>query len=236
MCQRLAQSPALDFARVSGDHGRMDAPVSQSESPYELNRRLENLMRKGTVAEVHLAAPARVRVALGDNTTDWLPWFALRAGGVEGGRHWHPPVVGEQAMVLCPGGDTGQGVALLGLYSDAMPQGSDLPGHERMDWDDLNYWEWLQGQFKLFCMQGIELNVADTCTLRMTTDSVEIHTPGTSITQQGNTVTIVAGGAQLVVGPGQITSNVDIVAKGVSLVKHRHGQVRMGIDESGAPL
>ena len=213
----------------------MESPIAQPESPYELNRRLENLVRKGTVAEVRLQTPARVRVKMGDNTSDWLPWMARRAGGVDGGRHWHAPIVGEQVVVLCAGGDPAQGVVLVGLYSDAMPQGSDLPGHERTDWDESNYWEWLRGQFKLFCMERIELNVADTCTLRMTTDSVEIRTPGTSITQQGDTVTITAGAAQLVIGSNQITSNVDIVAMGISLTRHRHGGVQIGLSQTGAP-
>ena len=216
--------------------GAMESPVTQPESPYELNRRLENLVRKGTVAAVRLQSPARVRVKMGDNTSDWLPWMALRAGGIDGGRHWHAPIVGEQVVVLCAGGDPAQGVVLVGLYSDAMPQGSELPGHERMDWDDLNYWEWLRGQFKLFCMERIELNVADTCTLVMDTGRIEIRTPGTSITQQGDTVTIVAGGAQLVIGPGQITSNVDIVAQSVSLLRHVHKGVTPGILMTQEPV
>lgn len=213
----------------------MEAPIAQPESPYELNRRMENLLRKGTVAAVRLASPACVRVTMGDNTTDWLPWLALRAGGVEGGRHWHAPVVGEQAVVLSPGGDPGQGVVLLGLYSDAMPQGSDLAEHERMDWDESNYWEWLRGAFKLYCTQDIELNVGDACTLRMDTSRVEIRTPGTRITMQDSTVTVQAGDTLLNIGPNAITSNVDIVAQGISLVKHLHTDVRSGPDLTGAP-
>jgi len=100
--------------------GAMESPVAQTESPYEAARRLENLIRRGTVAAVQLTSPACLRVKVGDNTTDWLPWLALRAGGAQGGRHWCPPVVGEQAVVLCQGGDMTQGVALVGLYSDAM--------------------------------------------------------------------------------------------------------------------
>ena len=83
----------------------MDSPTPQPESPYETQRRMENIVRKGTVAAVRLAAPARVRVKTGDNTTDWLPWIALRAGGVAGGRTWNPAVVGEQCTVLAPGGE-----------------------------------------------------------------------------------------------------------------------------------
>ena len=196
----------------------MDSPTPQPESPYETQRRMENIVRKGTVAAVRLAAPARVRVKTGDNTTDWLPWIALRAGGVAGGRTWNPAVVGEQCTVLAPGGDLAQAVVLLGLYSDAMPQGSEQAACDRTDWDEDNYFEWLRGALTAYCMESITLS-----------------TPNTSVHMQGSAVTITGGGAVLTIGPYRITSNVDIVAKGISLVNHVHGGVRVGGDNTGAP-
>ena len=196
----------------------MDSPTPQPESPYETQRRMENIVRKGTVAAVRLAAPARVRVKTGDNTTDWLPWIALRAGGVAGGRTWNPAVVGEQCTVLAPGGDLAQAVVLLGLYSDAMPQGSEQAACDRTDWDEDNYFEWLRGALTAYCMESITLS-----------------TPNTSVHMQGSAVTITGGGADLTIGPYRITSNVDIVAKGISLVNHVHGGVRVGGDNTGAP-
>lgn len=156
----------------------MDSPTPQPESPYETQRRMENIVRKGTVAAVRLAAPARVRVKTGDNTTDWLPWIALRAGGVAGGRTWNPAVVGEQCTVLAPGGDLAQAVVLLGLYSDAMPQGSEQAACDRTDWDEDNYFEWLRGALTAYCMESITLS-----------------TPNTSVHMEGSTVTITGGGA-----------------------------------------
>ena len=196
----------------------MDSPTPQPESPYETQRRMENIVRKGTVAAVRLAAPARVRVKTGDNTTDWLPWIALRAGGVAGGRTWNPAVVGEQCTVLAPGGDLAQAVVLLGLYSDAMPQGSEQAACDRTDWDEDNYFEWLRGALTAYCMESITLS-----------------TPNTSVHMEGSSVTITGGGAVLTIGPDRITSNVDIVAQGVSLVHHKHTGVTKGFDLTGAP-
>nr|WP_312378889.1 phage baseplate assembly protein V [Delftia acidovorans] len=199
----------------------MESPVAQTESPYEAARRLENLIRRGTVAAVRLASPARIRVKVGDNTTDWLPWLALRAGGTKGGRHWSPPVVGEQAVVLCQGGDMAQGVALMGLYSDAMEQPSDQAACERMEWDEKNHWQWLAGVLGIACMEGINLDVGEgQCTLTMTRDSLRIN----------------VGGALLSVTPEEITTNVDIVAKGISLTRHRHGGVEPGPAHTGGPV
>lgn len=189
----------------------MQSPVHQTESPYELGRKLENLIRRGTVHAVR-GKPAGVRVKTGDNITDWLPWLALRAGGVEGGRMWDAPVAGEQCVILSQAGDLAQGVALLGLASDAMPDGSDILGHVRRDFGESDYWEWLRGAFTLFCMEFITLNVADSCRLHMTADALQIN----------------VGGAQLRITEDGITSNVDITAQGISLVKHKHGGVVSG--------
>jgi len=198
----------------------MESPVAQTESPYETARRLENAIRRGTVAAVRLASPARLRVKVGDNTTDWLPWLALRAGGAQGGRHWSPPVVGEQAVVLCQGGDMAQGVALVGLYSDAMPQPSDQPECERMEWAQDNYLQWLRGALEIMCLESITLDVGQgQCRLHMTPTSLQLN----------------VGAASLSMTAGGISTNVDIEAQGISLVKHVHGGVRSGDSNTGAP-
>ena len=59
----------------------MPQNAAQQDSPQESTRRVENLARMGTVLEVRHTKPARCRVKLGDNTTDWLPWIAGRATG-----------------------------------------------------------------------------------------------------------------------------------------------------------
>ena len=69
----------------------MDSPVAQTESPYEIIRRLEGLIRTGTIAAVRHARPARCRVKTGNLTTNWIPWLALRAAGTPasgGHRPW----------------------------------------------------------------------------------------------------------------------------------------------------
>lgn len=51
---------------------------------------------------------AKVRVKLGENLRGWLPWLTT-AGHL---KTWNPPVVGEQVVVLSPGGDLEQSVVL----------------------------------------------------------------------------------------------------------------------------
>lgn len=101
-------------------------------SPLELLRRLENILRAGTIHAVDHGG-ARVRVASGELVSNWLPWFERRAGNV---RSWCPPSVGEQCMVLSPGGDLASGMVLVGVNSDAHPAPSDSPTLHRVEFPD----------------------------------------------------------------------------------------------------
>lgn len=111
----------------------MPAENPASLNPTELLRRLENTVRLGTIAQVRHAKPARCRVKTGENTTDWLPWITQRAGK---DRTWWAPEVGEQVIVLSPGGNMGAGVVLPGFYSDEHPQPDDDPDVSCVAFDD----------------------------------------------------------------------------------------------------
>lgn len=80
----------------------------------ELSRRLENIIRIGTVAEIDYAA-RRVRVESGELLTGWLKWRAGRAGQT---RTWDPPTIGEQVMILSPSGELANGIVLPSIYCD----------------------------------------------------------------------------------------------------------------------
>ena len=98
----------------------------------ELARLIENLVRLGTIAEVDVAK-ARVRVKSGDITTAWLPWMALRAGT---SKEWDPPTEGEQVLLFSPSGQLTQGVALVGLFSEANPANGNVANLHRRTYPD----------------------------------------------------------------------------------------------------
>lgn len=83
----------------------------------EQNRLIENLIRLGTIAEVD-CAKFSCRVSTAGLTTDWLQWFALRAGTT---KEWSPPTVGEQCVIFSVSGEVAAGLVLVGLFSDANP-------------------------------------------------------------------------------------------------------------------
>ncbi|TIH11239.1 phage baseplate assembly protein V [Pseudomonas leptonychotis] len=98
----------------------------------ELARKLENLIRFGTVAQVQMQPP-RVRVQTGTLLTTWLPWINPRAGL---DREWNPPTEGEQVVLFSPSGTLAQGVALTGLFSDLIPANGDRAGLHRSTYRD----------------------------------------------------------------------------------------------------
>lgn len=99
----------------------------------EIARRLANIVRPGTVAEVDLeSARVRVRYAAGPDggpvLTGWLPWIAAAAGE---DRDWRPPSVGEQVVMLSPFGELSAGWILPGAYRDDYPA-PDSSGTKRV--------------------------------------------------------------------------------------------------------
>ena len=87
----------------------------------EMWRRLNNLVKRGTVHSVQLKPP-RVRVLFGTdpvNNTEqvsaWLPWYTRADTGCQ---EWSVPAVGCPATVVSEGGDLRNGVVLVGLITD----------------------------------------------------------------------------------------------------------------------
>lgn len=94
------------------------------------DRRIAGLVRVGQVAET---TGDMVRLRIGSILTQWIPVLMPAAGAV---RVWNPPSVGEQMLVLAPGGEPDQAVALAGLASTAHPPASEDLEETRIDWDD----------------------------------------------------------------------------------------------------
>lgn len=95
----------------------------------EILRLIQNLLRLGAIAEVDHGVPNErlpaVRVRSGALLTGWLPWAGGRAGTT---RDWNPPTVGEQVMILSPGGDLSNGVAMPSLFQLSAQPPSNDPG------------------------------------------------------------------------------------------------------------
>ncbi|WP_264683280.1 MULTISPECIES: phage baseplate assembly protein V [unclassified Wolbachia] len=90
----------------------------------ELQRKLANIVRIGVVKEVDYEK-AKVRVKIGELSTDFLPWITSRAGEE---RSWLPPSINEQVVILSPLGELSLGVVLAGIYQQnySAPENSEM--------------------------------------------------------------------------------------------------------------
>lgn len=184
----------------------------------DILRRLENLIRLGTIAQVDPVA-RRCRVNTGGLLTDWLPWATQRAGE---DREWDAPSVGEQCLLFSPSGEPALGVVLLGLYSDQFPAPDNNPNRRRRAYRDGAVVEY----------------DTETHAMRATLPAggtAEITAPG-GVTITGNTKIIggltVSDGATIT---GTLAATVDVTADAVSLVGHRHGGVQTSGATTGVP-
>lgn len=171
------------------------------------------LIRLGLISEVTLSPPrCKVRFADPDDKGDeggetpFIRWLALRAGKT---RTWSPPSVGEECLLLCPDGQIGNGVALLGLNNDTTPPpGATLA--ELIEYDD-----------------GAVISY-----------DREAHVLS-AILPAGATALIEAPGGLTIRGPvsieGDVTVTGDVTADGVSLKSHKHGGVQSGGSQTGSP-
>lgn len=184
-----------------------------SETP----RHLSNLIRLGAIAAVDLAA-ARVRVATGQLTTDWIPWVVHRAGTTVA---WSAPSVGEQVLVLCPEGDPAGAVALCGLYSDAIPAPSSSAAQTVLVFHDGAILRYDADAHALDAVLpgGGKVNV--------TADGgITLNGP---LTVNGQTQ--INGDTTI---QGKATASTDVVGGGISLKGHKHSGVQSGGALTGA--
>lgn len=161
-----------------------------SWSAGDNERRLHGVVRVATVTEVN-AARGEAKVRFGpDAVSDWLPWTAPGAGTVS---VWAPIAVGEQVVVVSPGGDTGQGVIVGSLYSaaNAAPSGE-------------------AGEFV------IQLGAAK---VTVSGDRIELKVGGTILAIGA---TGVESNADLDLSGGSLTTSGTVTSAGINLTTHKH--------------
>lgn len=172
----------------------------------EIRRRLDNMIRLGTVYAVD-AANVRCRVKSGELLTDWLPYFVRRAGTRRDSEH---PSNKEQAAVFSPSGELGAGFVLIGLNSDEFPSPNADPNVHSSHFADGAWFGYDQGS-------------GDYTVVTTAEGRIQISAPGgINITGPVNIT-------------GLVTVTDDVVASGISLVNHKHGGVQSGNSTTDVP-
>jgi phage baseplate assembly protein V len=159
--------------------------MNQSFVFSEFARRLNNIVRFGTVAEVDLKK-ARVRVKIGKITTSWIPWLTT-AGAI---KIWNPPVVGEQVCVVSQGGDLSLAVAIPSIFCNKFAALGNDANVIRFEFSPQAYLEFNKGD----CEFSLEIQGAEVyfnsdkfsisigaSELAITPTSISINAPTVSI-------------------------------------------------------
>lgn len=199
----------------------------------ELTRRIDNLLRIGTVAEVK---GDLCRVKTGELLTQFRPFLTRRAGTAK--TSWRP-TVGEQVMLLSLSGDLANAYILPALYSDENPEPDDNANRERTVYPDGAVIEYdpdtsalkVTG-IKTANVQASELVTID-CPNSVFTGNVLVKKKLT--VEQGAKVTgeIEHSGKVTNNGGMAITGGANI--DGINFGTHKHGGVDTGSGTSGGP-
>lgn len=205
----------------------------------ELERRISNLLRIGTIEQIDTAA-ARVRVRSGDILTAWLPWLTQRAGQ---DLTWWAPDIGEQVLVLSPGGELAAGLVLPSLYQSANPAPGDNQDKQITQYKDGTKIEYdrAAGLLTVDAVGDITIKAAGSVTLEaggpvlVKAPEVTIDTPAASFTGAVNVAGLLtfaggmagsggSGGATAIISGSVDISGGDLSADGISLKDHTHQQ------------
>lgn len=211
----------------------------------DIDRRLANILRFGTVAALD-AANALVTVSLDDlTTTEWLPWITARAGGDVS---WWAPEPGEQVMVLSPSGELAHGVVLPAIYQSAHPANGSSASVRRVTFADGTVVAYDRGAHQLTvdvsASSGTVIVNCHQATVNADS-SVTLNTPTThctgnlnvdGVTTTGGLIsTGVAGGAAQITG-GITATGGSVTHNGKNIGStHTHSGVQSGLSNTGAP-
>lgn len=208
----------------------------------ELSRRLENMIRLGTVAAVDHAA-RRVRVQSGELLTQWLKWITPRAGNT---RTWDPPTIDEQVMILSPSGVLENGLVMPSVFSDAHDAPSISPDEHVTLYPD-------GARVAYNHATGALTATGITTALVQAAESVTADTPMTHATgnvkidgtlEVDGLITYHSGmrgeaggggGSAIVINGNLIHEDGVLQSNGVVLHTHTHGGVQPGGGNTGGP-
>ncbi len=192
----------------------------------DINRRLENLIRFGTIKTVNPSKPIPlVTVDLDDIVTPEIRFFNARSGNDS---TWDPPSLNEEVMVISPCGEIGPtSVVFYGLYNNEHPAPSN----------DLNQ------KIRIFadgCVIAYDISAHELSAI-LPSGGKAIITADGGITVNGDTTingnlqingstamtgNNIVGGSQLVKGSshstGAFSTEADVKAGSISLKGHKH--------------
>lgn len=192
----------------------------------DINRRLENLIRFGTIKTVNPSKPIPlVTVDLDDIVTPEIRFFNARSGDDS---TWDPPSLDEEVMVISPCGEIGPtSMVLYGFYNNEHPSPSDDLNKKIRVFSDgcVIAYDISAHQLSAILPSGGKAVVTADGGITVngnTTINGNLQVNGSTAMTGNNTV----GGSQLVQGSshstGAFSTEADVKAGSISLKEHKH--------------
>jgi phage baseplate assembly protein V len=188
----------------------------------DLPRQLANLIVLGLIHDVD-HENQKVKVVVGDNFTNWLPWPADVGANYT---RWRPLQVGTQVAMASTDGDFNNGVIVQTLYTENLPAPSSNPKLDLIQFNDGT---------------TISYNSDNKTLLIDSVGIISINATGNISVSSDADMTIKAAG-QLTLEASQIDikgpvtqTRGDMTSDGISAQSHDHGGVKAGGDKSGGP-
>jgi phage baseplate assembly protein V len=189
-----------------------------------LSKKIDNLVQIGTICEVDSKNRALARVTILGRVTDFLPVFSMSS---KFKKHWIPPRVKEQVMVISPFGSGQSGVILRGIFNKNCREPSDsLSSSEVVEYEDgtkIKY-DSIKKVLELDCSKDIliklkgDLNIELSGFLKIVKDSNELITLLSSLLE-----TLINARTPTMLGPqpfmGNILSEFKIIKEKLDLFK-----------------
>ena len=206
----------------------------------DLLRRLENMIRIGTIIDVDLSGEIPLyRVKTGELETDWIAAAVQRAGTA---KKSHAYTDGEQVVLLSPSGDLGAAMISHALNSDSNPTPDHHETRDRTTYPDGAVIEYDPESGALHAT-GIKTATVQASTL-VTIDCPESKFTGNVeisgnalvkqiLTYQGGLNNNGSSSGATINGPITHTGG-DLTSNGIVVHKHKHPDAHGG--ETGEPI
>lgn len=206
----------------------------------DLLRRLENMIRIGTIIDVDLSGEIPLyRVKTGELVTDWIAAAVQRAGTA---KKSHAYTDGEQVVLLSPSGDLGAAMISHALNSDSNPTPDHHETRDRTTYPDGAVIEYDPESGALHAT-GIKTATVQASTL-VTIDCPESKFTGNVeisgnalvkqiLTYQGGLNNNGSSSGATINGPITHTGG-DLTSNGIVVHKHKHPDAHGG--ETGEPI
>lgn len=183
----------------------------------ENQRRLHNIATIGTVTHINTDS-ALMRLAVGENVTDWVNIPSIAAGSIS---VWRCPSIGEQYLLVSPSGELANAIPVISLYSEHNPSPSTDPDEIRIRYNDTDFCsiDVVKSQLTIHISEAVIKSKTS-----IVLDTPEIRMTGSLQVDKG------------IHADGAIKSDDEVYAKEIKLGNHGHRNVKSGSDTSGDPV